>query len=111
MAQAGSQGKTRSANRMLGADLAIDQRHPFATIKSHLASIPRKMAGPHQTECRPLTYERYSSLALNNIVPVLGEVILSKLQPIQISGAYAEAVTKGRRDGKGGLSPRTVHHM
>ena len=59
----------------------------------------------------PLTYERYSDLALKNIVPLLGEVILSKLQPIQISGAYAAAVAKGRRNGKGGLSPRTVHHM
>ena len=59
----------------------------------------------------PLTYERYCDLALKNIAPLLGEVILSKLQPIQISGAYAEAVAKGRRDGKGGLSPRTVHHM
>ena len=59
----------------------------------------------------PLTHERYSDLALKNIVPLLGGVILSKLQPIQISGAYAEAVAKGRRNGKGGLSPRTVHHM
>jgi integrase len=38
-------------------------------------------------------------------------VILSKLQPIQISGAYAKALESGRRNGKGGLSPRTVHHM
>jgi integrase len=59
----------------------------------------------------PLTYERYSELVLKNIAPLLGEVILSKLQPIQISGAYAQAVASGRRDGKGGLSPRTVHHM
>src|SRR5262249_33594567 len=38
-------------------------------------------------------------------------VILSKLQPAQISNAYAKALASGRRDGKGGLSPRTVHHM
>jgi integrase len=33
------------------------------------------------------------------------------LQPIEISEAYAQALESGRRDGKGGLSPRTVHHM
>jgi integrase len=59
----------------------------------------------------PRTYERYEILALKNIAPLLGNVILSKLQPIQISAAYAKAVTSGRRDGKGGLSARTVHHM
>jgi integrase len=59
----------------------------------------------------PRTFERYVELALKNIVPFLGNVMLTKLRPIQISGAYAEAVNNGRRKGKGGLSPRTVHHM
>lgn len=30
---------------------------------------------------------------------------------MQVSGGYVHALTKGRRDGKGGLSSRTVHHM
>jgi len=36
---------------------------------------------------------------------------LTKLRPEHISTAYKDALSKGRRDGKGGLSPRTVHHM
>ena len=48
---------------------------------------------------------------MKNIAPLLGEVILTQLQPIQISQAYAKAVESGRRDGRGGLSPRTIHHM
>jgi integrase len=36
---------------------------------------------------------------------------LTKLRPEQISSAYAKALVSGRRDGCGGLSPRTVHHM
>jgi integrase len=67
------------------------------------------------THMRPLvaprTHERYSELIRNNITPLLGTVILAKLQPIQISTAYAKALASGRRDGSGGLSPRTVHHM
>src|SRR5262249_59167744 len=37
--------------------------------------------------------------------------MLSQLHLIDISGAYGKALESGRRDGKGGLSPRTVHHM
>jgi integrase len=59
----------------------------------------------------PRTAERYEQIATKNIAPVLGAKILSKLQPIDISEAYGKALENGRRDGKGGLSPRTVHHM
>ena len=59
----------------------------------------------------PRTYERYEQIALKNIAPVLGAKILSKLQPIDISEAYAKLLDSGRRDGQGGLSSRTVHHV
>jgi integrase len=59
----------------------------------------------------PRTLERYEQIATKNIVPLLGAKVLSKLQPIDISEAYGKALESGRRDGKGGLSPRTVHHM
>jgi integrase len=59
----------------------------------------------------PKTHERYSDLLNKNLAPLLGAKILSKLQPIDISEAYGKAIESGRRDGKGGLSPRTVHHM
>ena len=59
----------------------------------------------------PRSHERYKELALKNIAPLLGEVMLTKLQPIQISQVYAKAIASGRRNGKGGLAPRTVHHM
>src|SRR5207302_7555287 len=59
----------------------------------------------------PRTHERYGQIATKNIAPLLGAKMLSKLAPIEISDAYAKALDNGRRDGKGGLSPRTVHHM
>jgi integrase len=59
----------------------------------------------------PRTHERYEQIALKNIAPLLGAKILSKLKPIEISEAYSKALESGRRDGNGGLSPRTVHHM
>jgi integrase len=59
----------------------------------------------------PRTHERYSDLLKKNLAPFLGGKILSKLQPIEISEAYAKLLESGRRDGKGGLAPRTVHHI
>lgn len=59
----------------------------------------------------PRTHERYAEIVRKNIVPLIGAVVLAKLQSMQISDAYARALSTGRRNGKGGLSPRTVHHM
>lgn len=59
----------------------------------------------------PRTHERYAEIVNKNLVPALGAVLLTKLRPEQIDGAYATALTEGRKDGKGGLAPRTVHHM
>jgi Phage integrase, N-terminal SAM-like domain len=59
----------------------------------------------------PRTHERYEQIAMKNIAPLIGAKVLSKLKPIEISEGYSQALESGRRDGKGGLSPQTVHHM
>ena len=78
--------------------------------KTTLAEYLDKWLTHIQPRVSPRTMERYRELATKNIVPALGGVKLTKLQPIQISSAYAQALAAGRRDGKGGLSPRTVVH-
>lgn len=72
-------------------------------LKRWLASIKSQVSAR--------TYERYAEIATKNLTPLLGSVILAKLKPPHVSAAYAAALESGRRDGKGGLSPRTVHHM
>jgi hypothetical protein len=57
------------------------------------------------------THERYGELVRKNINPLLGAVVLTKLRPIQISDAYAKALSSGRRKGKGGLAPSTVRYL
>jgi integrase len=64
-----------------------------------------------RTRVTPKTYERYAQICHKNIDPLLGAIALAKLKPEQISEAYAKALATGRRDGKGGLSPRTVRQM
>jgi integrase len=51
----------------------------------------------------PKTFERYVSVVRANLIPALGTIRLSKLQPIAISTAYSDAL--------GRLAPRTVNHM
>jgi integrase len=64
-----------------------------------------------KTQVAPKTFERYVGLVRKNLNPAIGEIILSKLKPIQVSNAYAKALESGRLDGRGGLAPRTVVHM
>src|SRR5215831_10397161 len=59
----------------------------------------------------PRTHERYGELVTKNIKPLLGAVLLTKLRPMQISDAYAKALSSGHRRGKGELAPSTVRYM
>lgn len=59
----------------------------------------------------PGTHWRYAWLAKKNIAPLIGDVLLSKLKTERIDRAWTQALQSGRMDGKGGLSPCTVHHM
>jgi integrase len=63
-----------------------------------------------QGQVSPRSHERYAEIR-KNLVPLLGRQILTRLRPEQISSAYAKALAGGRRDGKGGLSSRTIVHM
>jgi integrase len=64
-----------------------------------------------KTQVSPRSFERYAEIVRKNHIPALGALKLTKLQPAHIASAYTKALTNGRRDGKGGLSPRTVQHM
>ena len=79
--------------------------------KETLATFVDRWLDHMRSQVTPRTHERYVELARKNVVPLLGNVVLTKLRPEQISQAYAKALVSGRRNGAGGLSPRTVHHM
>jgi integrase len=79
--------------------------------KTTLAQFLNRWLEHMGAQVSPRTLERYSEIAINNIIPSLGSVVITKLTPIQVSTSYAKALATGRRDGTGGLSPRTVHHM
>ena len=56
------------------------------------------------------TTQAYDIMARKHLIPALGNIPLQQLTPARIQSYYTEKLTSGRRDGKGGLSPRTVRH-
>jgi integrase len=58
------------------------------------------------------TYVSYRSVLDNHLIPGLGRIYLSSLEPQQIQDYYARQLNTGRSDGNGGLSARSVlyHH-
>ena len=64
-----------------------------------------------KAQVSPRSHERYAEIARKNLAPLLGSDDPRQAQPVQIPRLTPRRSTSGRRDGKGGLSPRTVHHM
>jgi integrase len=65
-----------------------------------------------EIHCSQRTKASYLAEIRRHIMPSLGQIPLGQLQPQHIQNYYAHVLTKGRSDGKGGLSVRTVeyHH-
>lgn len=61
---------------------------------------------------RPRTAEGFDQIIRGHVIPSLGFIPIRELKPKDIQHYYSEKLSAGRRDGKGGLSPRTVsqHH-
>jgi len=79
--------------------------------KITLATFLARWLNHMKSQVTPKSHERYSGIVNQNLSPALGAVHLTKLKPAQISAAYSAALASGRRDGTGGLAPRTVGHM
>ena len=59
----------------------------------------------------PKTRERYWEIIGGNIKPILGWHTLDNLKPLHIQSFYTNELERGRKDGRGGLSARTVLHF
>src|SRR5882672_3909340 len=96
---------------MCAPDLRNERRSYLEPSKITVVQFFERWLRHIKANVSPRTHERYEQIAMKNIAPLIGAKVLSKLKPIEISEAYSQALESGRRDGKGGLSPRTVHHM
>jgi len=60
--------------------------------------------------CSPRTKVSYEMIIRCHLVPELGSVPLSQLEPRHLQTFYSRQKAQGRVDGKGQLSPRTVRY-
>ncbi|MCL0095965.1 site-specific integrase [Dehalococcoidia bacterium] len=63
------------------------------------------------TNTSPRTVEGYQLIVQRHLIPNLGTIPLTQLQPSHVQSYYAKALSGGRADGNGGLSARTVLHI
>ncbi len=75
------------------------------TVAEFLRTWLKDSAAPR---LRPKTARDYSLLIERHIVPALGHIPLSALQPIHLQDFYRRTLEAGRLDGKGALSARSV---
>jgi integrase len=60
---------------------------------------------------RPSTWDSYRMAVERHIVPALGGVPLQGLTPAHLTAFYRALLDDGRRDGSGGLAPKTVRNV
>jgi integrase len=60
---------------------------------------------------RPSTYNSYVQHVECHVAPHIGSVKLQKLSGSQVNALYAKLAETGRKDGRSGLSPLTIHHV
>jgi len=62
-------------------------------------------------DLRPSTRPAYEIAVEKHLIPRLGALPLQKLTPTHLNAVYAELLASGRRDGRGGLSARSVRFI
>ena len=77
------------------------------TVGAFLESWLKDYAWPNLS---PETAQVYDIIARKHLIPALGSIPLQKLTADRIQSYYTDKLANGRRDGRGGLSPRTVRH-
>ena len=60
---------------------------------------------------RESTYNSYVQHVDCHVVPFIGTVKLQKVTGATLNGLYARLAESGRKNGKSGLSPATIHHV
>jgi integrase len=99
----------QAMNKLL---VAVEQHHYTAPTKASVRDYLTKEWLPAvKATIRPTTYNSYVQHVECHIVPHIGSVKLMKLSGSQVNALYAKLSESGKKDGKSGLSPMTIHHV
>src|SRR5664280_1821571 len=92
--------------------VAVEQQSYTApTTASVREYLIREWLPAVKATIRPSTYNSYVQHVECHVVPHIGTVKLQKLSGSQVNALYAKLAETGRKDGKSGLSPMTIHHV
>ncbi|MGH8985359.1 MAG: tyrosine-type recombinase/integrase [Acidimicrobiia bacterium] len=64
-----------------------------------------------QARIRPSTWDSYARNLRLHVVPALGSERLQSITPARLNRFYAELLEEGRKNGPGGLAPKTVRYV
>ena len=103
--------KTQAQQKLREILSSLDKGIPPDSSKATLGEfLEQWMRDYVATNTAPSTRDGYHFIVRCHLIPKLGRIALTKLQPANLQEYYAEALLNGRSDGKGGLSARTVQH-
>jgi integrase len=77
------------------------------TVETYLKGWLEGMTG----KVEPNTLENWGNYARAQVYPRIGHVRLHDLTAARLAAFYGELADRGRRDGKGGLAPKTVKNI
>jgi integrase len=102
------QAQTELARLIAAVDKGEHVTRSTLTVGAHVAERIEQWVALGRITAK--TAERYRELLANQIMPFIGQTPLQTLKAADIERWHATLRVKGRRDGKGGLSPLTTRH-
>ena len=89
----------------LSAMAAMQRRDPGLSLGRYLLEqwLPTK-----QVSLRPSTWDGYRRVIELHVLPRIGHIALRRLRVEHIESLYSELLANGRRNGTGGLDPKSV---
>lgn len=72
--------------------------------------LERRLPG-RRAQLRPSTFDSYERNIRLHVLPLMGNVPLQRLTPEELDGLYGQLLFGGRRDGRVGLSHKTVRYI
>ena len=110
--KAGFRTRKEAQAAMAKVMVAVEEKTYVAPAKLSVREYLTKEWLPAiRSTIRPTTYRSYEQHVEFHIVPHIGSLRLEKVSGATLNALYAKLASEGKRDGKRGLSPRTVHHV
>jgi integrase len=89
----------------------IDKGTHIAPTKVTVGEYLTEWLDATRATVRPSTWDSYAMIVRVHVTPKIGSIMLQSLSASALNSLYADLLAKGRRDGTGGLSPRSVRYV